>query len=77
MKYQQPFHIHISTIFLTLILLVGSIIGGLGYKISHDILESSASELSTRIGSGAASSSRARRAAANDVLFEAKTREAA
>lgn len=46
MKYQQPFHIQISTIFLTLILLVGGIIGGRGYKISHDILESTASSLS-------------------------------
>jgi HD-GYP domain-containing protein (c-di-GMP phosphodiesterase class II) len=49
MKHQQPFHIQISTIFLVMILIVGGIIGGLGYKISHDILESTASDLNTRI----------------------------
>ena len=49
MKYRLPLHVQISTIFLALILLVGGIIGGLGYKISRDILESTASELNTRI----------------------------
>ena len=49
MKHQQPFHIQISTIFLVMILIVGGIIGGLGYKISHEILESSANDLNTRI----------------------------
>ena len=49
MKYRLPLHVQISTIFLALILLIGGIIGGLGYKISRDILESTASELNTRI----------------------------
>ncbi|MER2540776.1 MAG: HD domain-containing phosphohydrolase [Azonexus sp.] len=49
MKYRLPLHVQISTIFLALILLVGGIIGGLGFKISRDILESTASELNTRI----------------------------
>ncbi len=49
MKYRLPLHVQISTIFLALILLVGGIIGSLGYKISRDILESTASELNTRI----------------------------
>jgi HD-GYP domain-containing protein (c-di-GMP phosphodiesterase class II) len=49
MKYRLPLHVQISTIFLALILLVGGIIGGLGYKISRDILETTASELNARI----------------------------
>ena len=49
MKRRFPLHVHISTLFLTLILIVGGVIGGLGYKISHNILETTASDLSTRI----------------------------
>ena len=44
MKRRFPLHIHISALFIALILLVGSIIRGLGSKISHDILETTASE---------------------------------
>jgi hypothetical protein len=50
MKRRLPLHVHISTLFIVLILLVGGVIGGLGFKISRDILETSASELNTRIG---------------------------
>jgi HD-GYP domain-containing protein (c-di-GMP phosphodiesterase class II) len=50
MKHRLPLHVHISTLFIVLILLVGGVIGGLGFKISRDILETSASELNTRIG---------------------------
>ena len=50
MKRRFPLHIHISTLFLILLLIVGSVIGGLGYTISRDILKSSANELSSRIG---------------------------
>lgn len=50
MKRRYPLHVHISTLFLTLTLLVGGIIGGLGYKISQGILETGASKLSERIG---------------------------
>ena len=49
MKHRFPLHVHISTLFLILILLIGSVIGGLGYKISRDILETTASELNARI----------------------------
>ncbi len=50
MKRRFPLHIHISLLFIALILLVGGVIGVLGYKISRDILETSASELNSRIG---------------------------
>jgi HD-GYP domain-containing protein (c-di-GMP phosphodiesterase class II) len=50
MKNRFPLHVHISVLFLILILLVGGVIGGLGYRISRDILVSTAGELSVRIG---------------------------
>jgi HD-GYP domain-containing protein (c-di-GMP phosphodiesterase class II)/HAMP domain-containing protein len=50
MKYRLPLHVHISTLFLVLVLIVGGAIGGLGYSVSRSILKSSADELSQRIG---------------------------
>jgi HD-GYP domain-containing protein (c-di-GMP phosphodiesterase class II) len=50
MKLRFPLHIHISTLFLILLLIVGIVMGGLGYTISRNILKSSASALSERIG---------------------------
>lgn len=50
MKLNFPLHIHISTLFLVLILLVSSIIGGVGYKVSRDMAQSVASELIQRVG---------------------------
>jgi len=50
MKRRFPLHVHISTLFIVLILLVGGIIGGLGYRSSHEILETTVGELNTRIG---------------------------
>jgi HD-GYP domain-containing protein (c-di-GMP phosphodiesterase class II) len=50
MKRRFPLHVHISTLFLILIILVGGVIGGLGYRISHGILETTAGKLSDRIG---------------------------
>ncbi len=50
MTRRFPLHVHISTLFIVLILLVGGVIGGLGYRISSEILETTASELNTRIG---------------------------
>ena len=50
MTRRFPLHVHISTLFITLILLVGGVIGGLGYMVSRDILESTAREINTRIG---------------------------
>lgn len=50
MKYRLPLHVHISTLFLVLLLIVGGAIGGLGYTVSRGILKASANELSQRIG---------------------------
>ena len=50
MTHRFPLHVHISTLFIALILLVGGVIGGLGYRISSEILETMASELNARIG---------------------------
>jgi len=47
-KRAFPLYIHISTLFMLLLLLVGGIIGGIGYKFSRDIIESSAIELTQR-----------------------------
>ena len=49
MRRRYPLHIHISTLFLALIILVGGLIGGLGYQQSREILQTSASDLTTRI----------------------------
>ena len=49
MKRHFPLHIHIAALFLLLILLVGGLIGGVGYKISTDMLESAADVLTERI----------------------------
>ena len=48
MTRRFPLHVHISTLFIALILLVGGVIGGLGFKISRDILETTASDLNTK-----------------------------
>ena len=50
MKRRFPLHVHISTLFLVLLLIVGGVVGGLGYTVSRSILKSSADELSERIG---------------------------
>ena len=50
MKRRFPLHVHISTLFLALLLIVGGVIGGIGYTISRDILKSTADAMSTRIG---------------------------
>ncbi len=49
MKRRLPLHVHISTLFIVLILLVGGVIGGLGYYNSQKILQATAGELNTRI----------------------------
>ena len=49
MTRRFPLHVHISTLFIALILLVGAIIGGLGYNNSQKILQATAGELNTRI----------------------------
>ena len=50
MPRRIPLHVLIATLFLILLLLVGSIVVGLGYTVSRDILKSSANALSERIG---------------------------
>jgi HD-GYP domain-containing protein (c-di-GMP phosphodiesterase class II) len=49
MKRRFPLHIHISTLFVILVLLVGGAIGGLGYKNSQEMIENSAEDLIMRI----------------------------
>lgn len=50
MTLKLPLHIHISSLFLALILLVGSVIAGVGFKLSSDMLQSTAKDLISRIG---------------------------
>jgi len=45
-----PLHVHISTLFLILILLVGGVIAGIGFKLSREMLQSTANEMIQRIG---------------------------
>ena len=47
---RYPLHIHITTLFLVLILLVGGTIAGVGFKLSRDMLEATATDLIDRIG---------------------------
>jgi HD-GYP domain-containing protein (c-di-GMP phosphodiesterase class II)/HAMP domain-containing protein len=49
MKRRYPLHIHIATLFLLLLLLVGGLIAGISYKFSRDMLETSAEDLTVRI----------------------------
>ncbi len=44
-----PLHLHISTLLLVLLLLVSGLIGGFGYKLSRDMLEVVATDLTGRI----------------------------
>ena len=50
MKRLLPLHIHISTLFLILVVIVGALIGGTGYKLSRDMAEEAADETIARIG---------------------------
>jgi len=49
MKRNFPLHVHLSTLFLIISLSTGGIIAAVGYKMSYDMLESSASELTLRV----------------------------
>lgn len=49
MKRQFPLHIHISTLFLGLVLLVGGTVGWLGYQLSRDMLDATATDLMARV----------------------------
>lgn len=48
MRLRFPLHVHISTLFLALILLVGGLLGGAGYLTTRNLLEASADEISRR-----------------------------
>jgi HD-GYP domain-containing protein (c-di-GMP phosphodiesterase class II) len=49
-KLTFPLHIHISTLFLLLILLAGGLIGGVGFAYSRHMLETAAADITGRIG---------------------------
>jgi HD-GYP domain-containing protein (c-di-GMP phosphodiesterase class II)/HAMP domain-containing protein len=49
MIFRYPLHVHISTLFLMLVLAVGGSVGWLGYSASSEILEASADSLDERI----------------------------
>ena len=49
-KAKYPLHIHISTLFLALILLVGGTIAVVGFKLSSEMLQSTANDMVRRIG---------------------------
>jgi HD-GYP domain-containing protein (c-di-GMP phosphodiesterase class II) len=51
MNRRYPLHIHISTLFLLLLLVVGGLVAGVGYKLSRDMLENAAEDLIQRISS--------------------------
>ena len=50
MRLLQPLHVHLSTLFFTLTLLVGCLIGGLGYYMSASMVQTAASEQWERMG---------------------------
>lgn len=49
MRRHFPLHIHMSTLFVALIILVGGLIGGFGYSTSRSMLEATVDDLTTRI----------------------------
>ncbi|HCN68433.1 MAG TPA: metal-dependent phosphohydrolase, partial [Candidatus Accumulibacter sp.] len=49
MRRPYPLHIHISTLFLGLILVVCAVLAGIGYRLSSSLLERSATDLTARI----------------------------
>ena len=49
MKHKFPLHIHLSTLFIVITVIISSSIAMVGYKMSHDMLESSAADLTKRI----------------------------
>ncbi|MDP1673091.1 MAG: hypothetical protein Q8L65_08235, partial [Burkholderiales bacterium] len=49
MKRHYPLHIHISTLFLLLLLIVGGSLAAVSYTMSRDVLETSAEDLTQRI----------------------------
>ncbi len=50
MKSTFPLHIHILTLFLLIILFACTLIGGVGFKFSREMLETAAADLTGRVG---------------------------
>jgi HD-GYP domain-containing protein (c-di-GMP phosphodiesterase class II)/methyl-accepting chemotaxis protein len=48
MKLRFPLHIHLSTLFILMTLLISGVIAGVGYKMSYNMLEASAQDLTQR-----------------------------
>jgi HD-GYP domain-containing protein (c-di-GMP phosphodiesterase class II) len=48
MKFRFPLHIHLSTLFILMTLIISGVIAGVGYRMSYDMLESSAQDLTQR-----------------------------
>ncbi|MCB1968421.1 MAG: cache domain-containing protein, partial [Candidatus Accumulibacter sp.] len=49
MRHRYPLHVHISTLFLALILLICGVLTAIGYKLSAELLEAAAADRTTRI----------------------------
>jgi HD-GYP domain-containing protein (c-di-GMP phosphodiesterase class II)/HAMP domain-containing protein len=49
MRHRYPLHVHISTLFLALILVICGVLTAIGYKLSSELLETAAADLTTRI----------------------------
>jgi len=49
MNRDYPLHIHISTLFLVVIVIIGGLIGSISYKLSSDTLTAAADDLARRI----------------------------
>lgn len=50
MERRYPLHVHISTLFLALILLVGGLIAYTSYRYASDMIENAAADLAQRVG---------------------------
>ncbi|RBA25536.1 HD domain-containing phosphohydrolase [Herminiimonas fonticola] len=48
MKFKFPLHIHLSTLFIVMTLVISGVIAGVGYQMSYDMLETSAQDLTQR-----------------------------
>ncbi len=49
MRHRYPLHVHISALFLALILVVSGVLTAIGYKLSSELLERASADLTTRM----------------------------